>query len=74
MYVQHRLLEHGKEIFAWLEEGAILYVCGDAKHMAPDVHNALIRIVAEQGGHDEEAAREYVNALTADKRYKRDVY
>ncbi|MBV8688158.1 MAG: assimilatory sulfite reductase (NADPH) flavoprotein subunit [Alphaproteobacteria bacterium] len=74
IYVQQRMVERGKELFAWLEEGAHLYVCGDAAALAPDVHAALIRIVGEQGGLDREAAEAYVANLAAGQRYQRDVY
>ena len=56
-YVQDRLREAGKELFAWLEGGAHLYVCGDAEHMAPDVHEALVDIVAAHGGLDRDGRR-----------------
>jgi sulfite reductase (NADPH) flavoprotein alpha-component len=74
VYVQHRLRERGRELFAWLEEGACVYVCGDAQAMAPDVHAALIDVVAEHGALDAESAREYLNELTLERRYRRDVY
>ncbi len=74
VYVQHRMLEHGRELFTWLEEGAYLYVCGDAQRMAADVHTALEKIVARDGAMTEEEAAEYVKRLKADKRYLRDVY
>ncbi len=74
VYVQDRLREHGREVYAWLQEGACLYVCGDAKRMAPDVQAALVDIVIAHGGRDEEAAREYLNDLTLERRYRRDVY
>jgi sulfite reductase (NADPH) flavoprotein alpha-component len=74
VYVQHRMLEHAKEIFEWLEQGAHFYVCGDAKRMASDVDNALKQIVAEQGGMSAEDAAAYVAKLTKDNRYQRDVY
>jgi sulfite reductase (NADPH) flavoprotein alpha-component len=74
IYVQQRLRERGAELFRWLEDGACLYVCGDAEHMAPDVHNALVEIVAQHGGRDPDAAEEYVRGLAQDKRYLRDVY
>ncbi|RYE78169.1 MAG: sulfite reductase [NADPH] flavoprotein alpha-component, partial [Hyphomicrobiales bacterium] len=73
-YVQHRMLERGVELYAWLEDGAHLYVCGDAKAMAPDVHKALLTIVETVGGHTPEAAEEYVRTLQRDGRYQRDVY
>ena len=70
VYVQHRLLERAKELFAWLEDGAHLYVCGDAKRMAKDVEAALRELI-RQAGRD---AEEYVTRLQAAKRYQRDVY
>lgn len=73
-YVQHRMAERAADLYAWLEEGAHLYVCGDAAAMAPDVHEALIALVAEQGGKGREAAEDYVRALQSDHRYQRDVY
>lgn len=73
-YVQHRLREHGRELFAWLEGGAHLYVCGDATRMARDVHATLLEIVAEHSGRDAEAAAGYLNDLQSQGRYARDVY
>lgn len=49
-YVQHKMKGHAREMFAWLNEGAHVYVCGDAARLAPDVHAALIEIVAAEGG------------------------
>ena len=74
IYVQHRLLEHGAEIWKWLEDGANFYVCGDASRMAKDVHQALMDIAAEHGGKSPEEAKAYVDALRKEKRYQRDVY
>lgn len=74
IYVQHRMLEHAREIFAWLEEGAHFYVCGDAKRMARDVDAALHEVIRQAGGKSAEAAAEYVAALKSAKRYQRDVY
>jgi sulfite reductase (NADPH) flavoprotein alpha-component len=74
VYVQHRLWEQRCDLFAWLEEGAHLYVCGDEKHMARDVDATLRRIVADQGGQGEEAAAAYLDALRRAGRYQRDVY
>jgi len=74
VYVQHRMIENGKEIFEWLEQGAHFYVCGDAKRMATDVDNALKQIVAEQGGMSAEEAAAYVAKLAKENRYQRDVY
>jgi sulfite reductase (NADPH) flavoprotein alpha-component len=74
IYVQDRMIEHGAEMFAWLEEGASLYVCGDATRMAKDVDAALHKVIERHGACDEEAAREYVQNLHDSKRYHRDVY
>ena len=75
VYVQHRLLENGAEIWKWIDgEGAQFFVCGDARRMAKDVDAALRKIVQEQGGKSVERANEYVEKLKSDKRYKRDVY
>ncbi len=76
VYVQHRMREQGKELWSWLQNGAYLYVCGDAKRMARDVHQTLIDIAAEHGGLSPEAAAEYVNVtlMKTEKRYLRDVY
>jgi sulfite reductase (NADPH) flavoprotein alpha-component len=74
VYVQHRMRENSKELFAWLEEGGHFYVCGDAIRMARDVDEALQEIVAKEGGLSEDGARDYVNNLKKEKRYLRDVY
>lgn len=74
VYVQHRMKEQSRDIFAWLEEGAHVYVCGDAANLAPDVHEALIDIVAHEAHTGREAAEDYVRSLQADHRYQRDVY
>ena len=74
MYVQHRMLERAREIWAWLQDGAHFYVCGDAKRMARDVDAALKQIIAEQGGMTSDAASAYESDLTKSKRYSRDVY
>jgi sulfite reductase (NADPH) flavoprotein alpha-component len=74
IYVQHRMLEQSKEFFAWLEEGAHFYVCGDAARMAKDVDVALHQIVEKEGGKSPEQAAEYIENLRQQKRYKRDVY
>lgn len=74
VYVQHRMLEQGKELFKWLEEGAAVYVCGDKNNMAKDVHNALIEIIEKEGNMSREKAEEYVAEMKKQKRYQRDVY
>lgn len=74
IYVQHRLLEQGVEVYAWLEEGAHVYVCGDATHMAKDVEAALLSIIEQHGGKSAEDAKAYLVALRKAKRYQKDVY
>ena len=74
IYVQHRIRQAGKELFAWLSNGAYLYVCGDASAMAPDVNAALLDVVREHGNLDADDAQAWVADLTADGRYLRDVY
>jgi len=76
IYVQNRMLEQGKELWDWLQNGAYFYVCGDAKHMAKDVHHALIDIAQKEGGLLPDAAAEYVNVslMRTERRYLRDVY
>jgi sulfite reductase (NADPH) flavoprotein alpha-component len=74
IYVQHRMWQRRKELFAWLEDGAHLYVCGDEKAMAKDVHATLAAIVADQGRRPAEAAEAYLADLRKQQRYQRDVY
>jgi sulfite reductase (NADPH) flavoprotein alpha-component len=74
VYVQHRMIEQARDIWAWLEEGAEFFVCGDKERMAADVDHALHEIVQTAGGKTPDQAHEYIEALKAAKRYKRDVY
>lgn len=74
VYVQHRLRERGQEIWEWLSDGAHVYVCGDADAMAPDVHQALVDIAAEQGRMSADDAAGWLASLQKEKRYQRDVY
>ena len=75
IYVQTRMKEHGREIWDWVQGGAYIYVCGDAKRMAKDVHQMLIEIAREEGGMSDDAAA-YVNdtLMKKERRYLRDVY
>jgi sulfite reductase (NADPH) flavoprotein alpha-component len=73
-YVQHRMLEASRELYEWLQDGAHLYVCGDATHMAPDVDRALRDILATEGGLGEDAVEDYLAELRRAGRYQRDVY
>jgi sulfite reductase (NADPH) flavoprotein alpha-component len=74
IYVQHRLLEHAKEVFDWLERGGAFYVCGDASRMAKDVDAALHQVIQIAAGKSAQQAADCVKALSASKRYQRDVY
>lgn len=74
IYVQHRMREQARDIWAWLEEGAEFFVCGDKERMAADVEAELHRIVETEGDRTPEQAQEYVATLRQTKRYKRDVY
>jgi sulfite reductase (NADPH) flavoprotein alpha-component len=74
IYVQQRMLESAGELFAWLENGAHFYVCGDASRMANDVDRALHQVIEIAGNRTPDQAAEYVRKLTASKRYQRDVY
>ncbi len=74
VYVQDRMKEKAADFWAWLEEGATLYVCGDANHMAKDVDAMLLTIAQQQGKLDHDAALEYVHQLKVGHRYHRDVY
>jgi len=74
IYVQQRLLEAGRALYDWIENGATIYVCGDAAAMAPGVHAALGKVIEQQGGVSAETSRERLDRLGADGRYLRDVY
>ncbi len=74
VYVQHRMQENSRELFQWLEQGAAVYICGDEKNMAHDVHNTLIDIIEKEGGMSREQAEEYLADMQKNKRYQRDVY
>ncbi len=73
-YVQQRMFEQAQELYAWLEEGAHFYVCGDEKTMARDVHAALIEVISQQASISRDAASSYVARLAEEHRYQRDVY
>ncbi|MGE9270566.1 MAG: sulfite reductase subunit alpha, partial [Verrucomicrobiales bacterium] len=74
VYVQHLMLEHGEELWKWLQDGAAFYVCGDASRMAKDVDDALHAVVEKHGGVSKEDAEAFIKQLKKDKRYQRDVY
>ena len=73
-YVQNTMWNARRDLYAWLKDGAALYVCGDANAMAKDVHAMLLRILADQGHQDEAAAKAELDTIRRDGRYLRDVY
>ncbi|MDG4666499.1 bifunctional nitrate reductase/sulfite reductase flavoprotein subunit alpha [Mycobacterium sp. 236(2023)] len=74
VYVQHKMLDYGADVWRWLDDGAHFYVCGDATRMARDVDDALTEIIRKHGGVSADAARDYKREMVAEKRYVRDVY
>jgi sulfite reductase (NADPH) flavoprotein alpha-component len=74
IYVQHRMRERGRELWSWLNDGAHIYVCGDASRMAKDVETAFVDIVAQFGGRSAEGAATFVAELKKSNRYQQDVY
>jgi len=74
IYVQDRIRENSEEVYRWIERGAAIYVCGDAKQMANDVNEALIDVLVREGGLDTDAATQRLKALRSEGRYQRDVY
>ena len=74
VYVQDKLREQGAEVWRWIDQGAHIYVCGDANRMAKDVEQALLELLAEHGGMDAEQADEFLSELRVERRYQRDVY
>ncbi|MCQ0922439.1 NADPH-dependent assimilatory sulfite reductase flavoprotein subunit [Klebsiella pneumoniae] len=74
IYVQDKLREQGSELWRWINDGAHIYVCGDANRMAKDVENTLLEVIAEYGAMDAEAADEFLSELRVERRYQRDVY
>ncbi|MGG0413845.1 assimilatory sulfite reductase (NADPH) flavoprotein subunit [Peribacillus simplex] len=74
VYVQNRMREHSRELYEWLQEGAAVYICGDEKNMAHDVHNTLIEIIEKEGNMSHADAQAYIEEMQQNKRYQRDVY
>ena len=74
VYVQHKIREQAEALWQWLQQGAHIYVCGDASTMAKDVEQALLAVIAEQGGLNAEQADDYLDELRQNRRYQRDVY
>jgi len=73
-YVQHKMLAKGKDLWSWLQDGAVFYVCGDASRMAKDVDSALRQIAATEGGMPEDDAAKWIKSLQKERRYLKDVY
>jgi sulfite reductase (NADPH) flavoprotein alpha-component len=74
IYVQNLMLAQGAELWAWLQQGAVFYVCGDASRMAKDVDHALFKVAGEHGKMSGEEAAAFIAQLKKEKRYLRDVY
>lgn len=74
VYVQHRMRENAKELYNWVNDGAHVYICGDMKHLAPDVEKALTEIIMEEGHMTWFEAKDYVLDMQREKRYQKDVY
>lgn len=72
--VQHKLLEHGKELYHWIEDGAHVYVCGQKAPMSVEVENALLQIIERFGGHSADEAKNRFEQLKTEGRYAKDVY
>ena len=73
-YVQDKMRQEADDLWAWVNDGAHFYICGDAKRMAADVEKALVAVIGKKGGLDEAAAKAYVAAMKKDGRYQADVY
>ncbi|UKH17312.1 assimilatory sulfite reductase (NADPH) flavoprotein subunit [Actinobacillus pleuropneumoniae] len=74
IYVQDKIREEAETLWQWLQQGAYLYVCGDASRMAKDVNQALLDVIAQQSNLTADEAEEYLDNLREEKRYQRDVY
>ena len=74
IYVQHKMMEHGAELFQWIESGAHVYLCGAKDTMGVDVENSLLEIIAQQGSKSKEQALTYLDQLKDAGRYQKDVY
>ena len=74
LYVQHKIYENKKEFFSWIENGSIIYICGDATKMAKDVEDIILKIISEENNCSLNDSIEYLNKLKKEKRYLRDVY
>lgn len=74
IYVQHRIAQQSELFYQWLQDGASIYVCGDEKHMAKDVHDTIRSVIKQEGDMSEADAEAYLTQMKQEKRYQRDVY
>jgi len=74
IYVQHRIAQQSELFYQWLQDGAAIYVCGDEKHMAKDVHDTIRSVIEQEGDMSEADAEAYLTQMKQEKRYQRDVY
>lgn len=74
IYVQHRIAQQSELFYEWLQDGAAIYVCGDEKHMAKDVHDTIRSVIEQEGDMSEADAEAYLTQMKQEKRYQRDVY
>lgn len=74
IYVQHRIAQQSELFYEWLQDGAAIYVCGDEKHMAKDVHDTIRSVIEQEGDMSETDAEAYLTQMKQEKRYQRDVY
>ncbi|MES3652277.1 assimilatory sulfite reductase (NADPH) flavoprotein subunit [Staphylococcus saprophyticus] len=74
VYVQHRIAQQSELFYQWLQDGAAIYVCGDEKHMAKDVHDTIRSVIEQEGDMSEADAEAYLTQMKQEKRYQRDVY
>lgn len=74
IYVQHRIAQQSELFYQWLQDGAAIYVCGDEKHMAKDVHDTIRSVIEQEGDMSETDAEAYLTQMKQEKRYQRDVY
>jgi len=73
-YVQHRISENARDVYDWLEQGAAIYICGDATHMAKDVEDSFLQVIQSESAKDRDFAKAYLSQMKAQKRFLKDVY
>ncbi len=74
IYVQHRVEQQGQDLWHWLENGAHLYICGNADYMAKDVEQTLIAVISKYGDMNQEQAQNHLKQLKRNHRYQKDIY